>query len=870
MASSKDILFDIARRLMPDNEAPPLKIAGVEASAGSGKTYLLTTLYIFLSLLGELTGEFGFQNILAITFTNEAADEMKRRVFSRLRRMALFKYGKNIEKEGPESTDLEVLSELLRIDIRQVSELSEKVYENMLDDFSSIAIKTIDSFMNSLMGGLAYELSIPPDSKVALREDPYIEEALARLLAERSTDPSFWEELRDSITKLEALHGGLSWNPFDYLKKTMIDIHRKLSVERFSNSAEIDAHKIKKAVEHLIACGKSVLSSLFSVLKEPVRKILPKLEEALSRGVEIVNLSEIIKEFLESKIRLSNTGRSVLVKTALERNAIKDVDDLKFLKAFSEFAYVFSLAYYNSVFHLYEQVNNSLKRIKMEKGIRFLSDLRDYLSKLSSAHQDIELALPYWKICDLYRFILIDEFQDTDLKQWDALKPIIREAVSLAGPSLFFYVGDKKQAIYRWKGGKVELFNNILYELFEQDYFRWRPHFAKYVMEINYRSAQKIVEFFNKVFSSDNLERFEEKDVILKFYDNSLQEAARDFPGVVDIKIVEKENFEEKVKGLLLHEIEKSLNEHPRWTVAVLVRSNERVHQINSWLAERGLPFSSKASMLLRESPAVECVVNFLNYLCNPDQDFYLVYVFMSEFFPLKISEAQKADVVKKFTDMKGKNFLKFLKESFPDASLFEKIEGLRSCVHLLSPYDAVVEASRVLNFYPFSSEKLCGEESFLKQFFEVALRFQSENPFPDVRSFLGWWADIKGTEEDPVLPTPPNFEKGRVYVGTIHSAKGLEYQHVILPFVDVQFRRGIKNMFVEKELYYINGNLSVINQTLAEIYKTEKAMLVLESLNLFYVALTRAKEKLTVFVRRKDLNKQKVSTWEDLILLCG
>ena len=105
MASSKDILFDIARRLMPDNEAPPLKIAGVEASAGSGKTYLLTTLYIFLSLLGELTGEFGFQNILAITFTNEAADEMKRRVFSRLRRMALFKYGKNIEKEREARND---------------------------------------------------------------------------------------------------------------------------------------------------------------------------------------------------------------------------------------------------------------------------------------------------------------------------------------------------------------------------------------------------------------------------------------------------------------------------------------------------------------------------------------------------------------------------------------------------------------------------------------------------------------------------------------------------------------------------------------------------------------------------------------------
>lgn len=816
----------------------------MRASAGSGKTYSLVKEYLKLAL------KFGsadyYKHILAITFTNAAAAEMKERVLQRL---------KELSESADSSIALKIdLVQELEISPDEVVSRSAAIFRSVLHNYSQLSIQTIDAFTHRLIRTFARELRLNQDFEVEMDTDRFVE-----LLADKCLDNIGQEKQLTSYLQsiaIENLENEKGWN----LRKDLIKIAKKLLSEDTATALEKleqlkldDFKKIRssmiakqnifeKSIQYEIEAIQRILaesglevsdfayenkSGISGILKSDSYSVYPK-----RRFLNMIEGKDWYpqKAAPELKARIDAIKEELLIRM----NTILDIYNSP---AYSEYLMQSKILEKLHLVGLLNSLNETAKQLKEEKNILLISDFHQLVNEVI---KDSPAPFIYERIGNRYKHILIDEFQDTSSMQWSNAVPLIQNSLSENNMNLL--VGDAKQAIYRWRGGRVEQFVNLpevkINTEFVENYSFFKSHFKENILEYNYRSSRAVIDF-NNMFYEHLAPLLGENNSV---YASLHQEKVRDKEGYVKIAIIEQakksDESEEHVEILetILECIEDALKDGYRpCDIAILTRRGEKDSgQIASFLLGK-YKVTTKESFLLTQSPSVRAIMAYLSYQSNPQK------------------HASAIDLVQALQEINSQISL----ENFVSNNVHR--EGRELTIRL---------EDYLIQYYPNESEPASSVYSMTMNVirrFHLKMDGYVECLLDHVRDktivqnkplplFIHWWIEKK--EELYIASTP---DKDAISIMTIHKSKGLQFPVVIYPrFSTKDMGSSIWISTDEKEvglpvaLVSTNYEETKENniQLSDEIYKeVEKHKL--DDLNICYVATTRAEDRLYLLLEK-------------------
>ena len=803
------------------------KLLVYRSSAGSGKTYTLVKTY--LSLLFKIKSNFGFKQILAITFTNKAAEEMKKRVLTAL---------DEISKDGNKNKLAIEISKENNFDIAQVVERSKVITQKILHNYKDFNLMTIDKFTNKVIRSFSKELGISNNYNIILEENEFLEDVISKYIDEVSKN-------KDQL---------------DILEK-MIDESIELGV---NNNIERQLNKLKKIIfksnsQFINPMTVEEIAALRTFVYDGLNISENKLKSSGVLGQQILLDHEIpdawlpygrVKTIFNSIDQTSNLSYKDIEKwnTWLEKdqwfkkslnknelaivNIIYDQIITQIKIIIEEISNRLKLIEVHKFLVPFSMVQTLIERINVEKAVQNSILISDFNDLVSDIIKNEPAGFIFEKIGSKYQYILIDEFQDTSTLQWNNLIPLVHESLSVGGQNLV--VGDAKQAIYRWRNGNVSQFIDLPkihdsrlkhnYEsLFDNS-------FIEKELDNNWRSAINIVEFNNWFFTK--VVQDLDSPSIQKAYKNIKQECQRDFRGLVSIEIFDKADFDLDLflKSNILNAIESGYSFKD---ISILVRSKkDALKIINSLLTNKviingeslKIPFISEDSLFLNTSLSYKILISALNYFeFREDRDLLILNHLLENYFSLENSTFEIVT-----TNIRSFDFGYY--SNFFD---FEKLSFVLNILHL-NPNDPFVD------FFMNLSNNLVLKDNFsmvqiLDYFQEKAGKLSVEN-------------------------TPKNA----IQILTVHKSKGLEFPVVIIPFtnwgsisnLDIPYT-WVENIILEDrniDLYIgemSNRSLSHLDKKF--LYENEEKEVLLDTLNLYYVAFTRSIDRLYVSFQNSD-----------------
>ncbi len=790
------------------------------SSAGGGKTYRLSTRYKNL-LKGNNKN---LKRSLAITFTNKAATEMKERILGLLKEEAL----------------------------REGNKHSQELIDYILDNYSDFSVRTIDSFVNSLVKAFSIELGITPEAELIMDSDYYKDFAVNSLIQSVEEDENLRKKLINFIVKRIETGGNVSWN----FRKTL-----RSGMDRLENYETNKNIIFEKPTENL---------------QEMDTNIILHINKSLKLAGQILEYSEnnpgIHETFLTTLRKcVGNKDINKLLESSYIKKKAEGIPTKKFKGNTEDFRRFFEplkksvykyyeldlLRDYNHEIGIYEKYTETLNDIRRRQKIRFIEDIN---KELKSLFKDFSVPFVFYRIGERFLHFLVDEFQDTSKNQWQNLVPLIDNALSEGGS--FFYVGDPKQAIYQWRGGDVELFN-IPQESFASVDENER---GKNYIDKNYRSAPAIVDFVGKVFSNlpgevkedlGNKKNFYEQAVSQKIPEDKKWES---FKGLVSLEKIQSEskNIEDiftTINNQLEKTIEETLNRgYSKGDITILVRLNKDAKKITEYLCEKDYPVVSNETLYLASNPVIKGLLSALKFLQHPIDNTSFLGFLISPFF-LKKTAFKEKDIINFAENSAPKNplYVQF-REKFPE--IWEKyIKTFFRNVGFLPVYDLISDIIRVFRI----PENCMGSEAFIESFIEFVHNLEKKS-VTSIEGMLLEWEKAQGSSEIPSILLPESAEAIRIM--TIHSAKGLEFPVTIIPFpyitedrdkneVVIEYK-GIKRIVRAKskrgENIFPEYNEELKNEIGKKILERKQEW-TLEETNNLYVAMTRAKYELHVFL---------------------
>ena len=819
--------------------------AALSASAGAGKTYNLTARLIVI-LLKEINND--LRSVFAVTFTNKATLEMKEKLLKRLRGLA------NLNAMSAEDEKNEKIDELAGIvsggDRNKLQELAGKAYDRLVANLSDLNVSTIHSFLSGIVSLFPFEIGIDPDTSV-------IDEAEAKYLQQLALDEFFEkakndeEHCRNIMDAYYELHTGsldvrkiISGNMLEFLEKSC-EIGNTFRSDELKKKLAEERRGFKKLESTFIAVMNKNLGEICRIIRkheEENNSILSSLRnfESFLNRPNIRNFNKNVGEVL-SKYETLEDHR--LFKSFFKKIGGLDCIDTKQMeisyeniqkyfrnefKALAESCNSIIVSAFLSLFLEYVSIYSEIKR---REGCLDFSDLeRHAFSLLSGDAFDTEYF--YYRIDTRIKHLLIDEFQDTNVIQWKVLKPLVEEIVAGCGvhdsPGSFFYVGDKKQAIYRFRGGESGLFDLAMSEIRDVHPF---------LLDENRRSGYEIVEWVNRIF----------KEIMPEYQ----KQVPVPEGGYVELDLIEKKegsnNNNDKLFCTRTSEIVKSLAERglSYSNIAVLGRTKKHLTSIEEEFKKENIPYRSETSSRLLKAFEVSDVVNLLHFLNDPEDDIALASALKSPLFRLT---AEKINIAAMHA---GKTlYLKFKNSGKSDAS--EKLNNLLSEVGFLTPL-SLLNRIYVEFSLPYLYADVPGASENLLRLLDESHVFQKEHN-GDISCFLEY---LKRRDEALTQEAAEGEGEGKVNILTVHKSKGLEYHTVIVPFADDEIKLYVKKtpfIFVNDENFSLKDIVKTptkieidASQRLKEVFNDESAKVIKDELNLLYVALTRAKKNLYV-----------------------
>nr|MBP9601226.1 UvrD-helicase domain-containing protein [Lutibacter sp.] len=827
----------------------PFKV--YSASAGSGKTFTLVKEYLKI-LLGS-NNPYKFQQVLAVTFTNKAAGEMKERVIENLDAFS---------KEKP-SPMLEVLMSELKVTETVLFERSKIILQAILQNYSAFSIATIDSFTHKLIRTFAYDLQLPFNFDVEMDASSLLNEAVDVVISKIGVQKELTDLLINySIAKID---DDKAWDISEDLKsfsKVILNENNTNHLEALKNVSMDDFNSLKQTLQ---AENKSIEKQFVDLGKIGLQLIK---DNSIDHGnfsygdlpkhfIKLTNFRKLKPEDLKFEGRLDASisanknlyTAKVSVGTKQQIDAI--ADELIALYLSSKNAYEVNYGKFvlnglimNGLIPLavLNYINVALQDIKQESNVMLNAEFNKIIS---DTIKNEPAPFIYERLGEKFRYYFIDEMQDTSQLQWQNLIPLIGNAISseddLGEVGKLMLVGDAKQSIYRWRGGKAEQFIDLSSsEKLENS----NPFFTEKTiasLETNYRSFTEIINFNNLFFS--HISKFLANDSFQKLYfEGNQQKFNSNVGGYVQLSFVEKEEGSEEndllIPKKVLSIIENCDASFDRNDICVLVRTKKHGVIVANYLTENGIEIISSETLLVSNSEKVQFVVDLLNVIQNPTNKEFKVKIlyFLYDFF--QVQDA-KHNFLEQFLNLPQELFFEELKQF---NSSFELPEFIQSAL-----YEGVE--------YCFRSFQLLGASDSNVQFFlDIVFEYQQKREV-SIQGFLDFW-DSKKDSLSIVAPEAKNA----VRIMTIHKSKGLEFPVVIVPY-DLNIYNQIDPTVWYP--YADNGNfksilidyskkLNYISSEGVALYNQQQEELELDNFNLLYVALTRASEQSYIVTEKK------------------
>lgn len=822
----------------------PRRNIALKASAGSGKTFALSLRVVNLLLNGAEP-----ERILCLTFTNKATNEMCRRIISIVRYLAFELSPANLKDEAKYL----LLSQRGEQDARDVSacsfsddEVSDlrkrsgAIYRHAVRNISNLRVSTIDSFLNSILRLFPFEAGIMPDFGVLTprMNDLVYFDAFERFVRKLDDDPLLRRMISDLIRKsYKAVNSPDTFlrGHFDRLLEMRIGAERVIVNTLACLREDGDVRCVEDISDRLDRA-----SNLDVEIRKDARAFAKTLRENCTdiSGRGLGELKKYETSDAASLAGLTSIGKerydeySFFRKCGGDKKAHALFDKIK--KELPLFIHLKNDVYRDAVLYLFHLFIKELDEVKKRKNGLTFSDVTNTCYRLlvdgGLIGQSPEYF--YFRLDSRIDHLLIDEFQDTNFIQWLILKPFVDELTAGIGQrdsqGSFFYVGDPKQSIYRFRGGESRLFDAVL----SQYSGRIIPEF----LDSNFRSARRVVEFVNRLFTRISM---------MYPFDYKPQECRRpESEGYVDIVFFDKKGPNgtnvKKKKTLKWIEELNAKGIGPK-EVAILCSDNRQCADYAGLLISNGIPAVTEGSLSILSVPAVNAIIELLRYLNDPAQEVYLLGFLFS--VPGLLSSKQKRSLLSTYK-----------KPTVPD-SLKEKIKLIMGKVNLL-PVSIVIRMI-VDEFDIFARFDREPNIAFLLDL--------SASPEFDNTASLGRFLEFAETTLSDIRAAQAGAVNA-VKVLTIHKAKGLEFPYVIVPEIEIDMTvtaRETPLIFeYDEDLFisdiHLNENEKVrqFHHELTEAVDREKDLAVRDRLNQLYVALTRAQEGLFVTALVKDDKK--------------
>jgi len=825
------------------------------ASAGSGKTFTLVKEY--LKILLQNNNPFKFQEILAVTFTNKAAGEMKERVIENLKMFSEF----------GENNMLSIICEETGLDKEEIFKNSKTILNAILQNYSAFNITTIDSFTHKIIRTFAYDLKLPMNFEVEMDAESLLNEAvdvviskigedkqLTNLLInyaiQKLDDDKSWDisnELKDfSRIILNENHSShlkslssVSTSDFKFLKKRLINDNVQI-LEKFNNLGEEGLKTIKENSIENNEFSHSDLPNHFIKLTN-LKKLKP---QELNFEGRLNNSIVASKNFYTAKC---NAATKKVIENITEKLTALYYDSKNLYEEIFG-RYVLNTIIIESLIPLavLNYINTALQEIKNENNILLNAEFNQLISETI---KDEPAPFIYERLGEKFRYYFLDEMQDTSQLQWKNLIPLIENAITseneLGEKGQLILVGDAKQSIYRWRGGNPEQF--IALSSNEETKKNNPFYVAKEAanLDTNYRSYSEIIEFNNGFFK--HISKFlTNKNYCNLYVDGNSQNLNENVGGFVRLSFVEK-NKDDEEKELVYAkktlEIIQNLDvAFQRNEVCVLVRTKKQGIEVASYLSKNEINIISSETLLIKNNRKVEFIINLLSVINNPlNKEFKIkILYFLFDHLQLTIEKHQFLD---RFIHLENCSFFNELKDYKIHFNLDEFIQ---------SPfYESLEYCIRSFNLAPES-------DSDIQFFLDFAFECQQKRKH-SVSDFLEIW-ELKKDKLSIVAPEAENA----VRIMTIHKAKGLEFPVVIFPYdIDIYNQIKPKVWFNQNEESLINSflvnysnKLNYVGNEGVRLFNKRREELELDNFNILYVALTRAVEQLYIVSEKKASSK--------------
>jgi len=839
------------------------------ASAGSGKTHTLVREYLKIVLSSKRDD--AYRNILALTFTNKAVEEMKSRII-----WTLEEFSKDIPSEKAETMFFELVTQTEKKP-KEIQEKSKRILKNIIHNYHWFDILTIDKFTHRIIRSFAFDLGLSMSFDVSLETKELLAEAVDSLIYKAGEDQNLTELLIDFVVK--KTKDNKSWD----VTQEFLDTSYLLTKE--SDRAEISQFQDKNISDFLkIKLRISKISEdLKNEVKQIAQNILQQIEDKgilhqsfnhgyfpnhidkIANGITKINTTHY--KYLDQNLEDSKPRYSE--KVPQEQKDLIDEIALDLLKKYKkinqkigELLFCEALLKNITPISVLNNINKEFIKIQQDQNLLSISKFNEIIDK---EIKDQPAPFIYERLGDRYNHFFIDEFQDTSQLQWENLFPLIDNALSGQDkynvPGTLMIVGDPKQSIYRFRDGKADQF----IELSAQKTPFSNPDIDVKNLETNFRSFSEIIEFNNQFFNflANCFSNENYKNIYLK----SSQKTHNNIGGYVNISFIDDRNayednqepleIEELYLRSVLETIQKVKNEgFQHHEIAILVFKNEKAKLIASYLTENNIPNVSSQSLSIGNSDEVVFLVNFLEFIKNKNnlqaKANFLYY--LGSF--LEVNPIH--DFLKKGIEITNESYFEDWLQEYEIEFCFDEIRKkslYETCEILIEIF-----LNKTNNIYI---------QSFLDLVIEQNIRNQS-----NIDNFLKFW-EKEGSKKS--IPSP---QGNAVQIMTVHKSKGLEFPVVIFPFADANYSHyksiGQKQIWIDnqiKEIEFpkllIDNKLEVKNysENAKQVWQKVNQEELLDNINLIYVALTRAEEQMYIiskmnFTSKNELKENRTSSF--------
>ena len=825
-----------------------------KASAGSGKTFTLSVEYIKLLIKDPQS----YRSTLAVTFTNKATEEMKLRILSQLY---------CIWKLLPDSKSyIDKIKEDLDVTEEYMSERAGIALHNIVHNYSYFRIETIDSFFQSVLRNLARELDLTANLRIELNDYQIERNAVDELINSLDENSELLTWIMEYIR--ENMDDDKDWNVIgnikrfgenifrEYYKTNSKKLNERLLEEGFfkqyttklrqmRNEAEVEmqneAAQFFDALNHNgieiddLNNGKNGPAGYFIKIKKGIYNntiVTKRLQKVLDEGSESSWVKQKSSKETQDIVReLANSTLTPLVHHA---------EDVRQKNWYIYGSAVLTLRHLNQL-RLLNSIENKVRMMNVEQNRFLLSDTHTLLHSLI---RDTDSPFIFEKIGNYLENIMIDEFQDTSTVQWQNFKVLLEECMSHGEQQGNLIVGDVKQSIYRWRSGDWRMLNNI-----EREFPYLNSMLNVCSLDTNYRSSRRVITFNNAFFKrASELEYADQKsstpdtsspEQLKKAYSDVAQKVPsfRDNHGYVSINLLPNEDYRQQALQKTAEAVSLLLDSGANYSdIAILVRSNDIIQLIAEFFANElpDVKIVSDEAFRLDSSVSVNIIVNAMLWLTHPDN--ILAKAYIAKAYQTYVLEKSEQETNKLLATAEG------IDSALPCA-LIDKRDDL-----LTMPIFELAEQIYTL----FNIGNIKGEDAYLYAFYDALTDFIANNT-ADIDSFVEEWND--SIAEKTIQASAIDG----IRIITIHQSKGLEFEHVVIPFCDWTLEKGNTiwctpqvEPYNELPLIPVDFSASQMKGTIYEFdYNEEHLQNCVDNLNLLYVAFTRAASSLFVIAQR-------------------